>query len=102
MGATLKLLGKNFLGSVIFLTAAFAVFYFLGFHLPNLTECVGIILSLSILFSLLLTADSIGKGHSTSHPSTFSAVIYELLANRQPLLCLLMIGASIAVVGTYY
>jgi len=102
MGATLKLFGKNFLGSVIFLTAAFAAVYFLRFRLPKLTECIGIILSLSIVFSLLLTADSKGRRQSTSPPSTFSAAIHDLLANRQPLLCLLVIGASIAAVGTYY
>lgn len=102
MGATLKLFGKNFLGSVIFLTAAFAAVYFLGFRLPKFTECIGIILSLAVVFSLLLTADSRGRRHSTSPPSTLSAVIHDLLANRQPLLCLLVIGASIVGVGTYY
>jgi hypothetical protein len=102
MSATLKLFGKNFLASVIFLTAAFAAVYFLRFRLPKLPECIGIILSLSTVFSLLLTADSRGRRHSTSPPSTFSAVIHDLLANRQPLLCLLVIGASIAAVGTYY
>src|SRR5438309_6029874 len=100
MSETLKLFGKNFLGSVIVLVAGFATLYSLGFHLPQLAQCIGIIISLSVIFSFLLTADSKARPASATAPTTFWAGVIDLLTNRQPLLVFLVIGISIAAAGT--
>lgn len=102
MPNTLKIFGKFFFGGVIVLAAGFATLYFLGFHLPPFPRCIGIIASLSVLFSTLLTADNKTRPASRSEPKTFWAGVIDLLTNRQPLLFFLAIGIAIAVAGTYY
>jgi hypothetical protein len=92
---------RNLLGSAAVLIAGFATVYFLGFHLPPAANCIGIIVSLSILFSFLLTADNAARVRSTP-PATFWAGVVDLVANRQALLLFLLIAISIAAAGTYY
>src|ERR1700744_5906675 len=100
MRHALRLFGRNFLGSVTVLLASLATFYFVGFHLPPVSHCVGIIISLSVLFAVLLTADS--RTRSTAPPTTFWGGVVDLVANRQPLVLFLLIAASLAAAGTYY
>lgn len=102
MRDTLKLFGKHFFGSALSLVAGFATLYFLEFHLPPVGHCIGIIASLSVLFAILLTADSKTRASDRSESTTFWAGLIDLLTNRQPLLLFLVIGISIAAAGTYY
>jgi len=102
MGHTITVFGNNFIGSVVVLAAGFGTLHFLGFRLPSLSHCIGAIISLSVLFSVLLAADDKAGGSSRPVPTTFWAGVVDLVANRQPLLLFIMIGISMAVAGTYY
>jgi hypothetical protein len=99
---SLQLFGRNLLGSAAVIIAGLATIYFLGFHLPPLANSIGIVVSLSILFALLLTADSRVRADSSPPPTTFWAGVVDLVANRQPLVLFLAIAVSIAAAGTYY
>lgn len=100
MRHTLRVFAKNLAGSILVFLAGFAALYCFGLRLPSVWRCAGIIISLSVLFSVLLSADT--KAGPRAVPATFWAGIIDLLTNRQPLFLFLLTGISIAVAGTYY